>query len=273
METNDNLPYDLRRTSWVLSLAMIVVALLLALFLVTRPAKAKTPVTGAGTPVSTAKMLETAMRDSRKSSWGAVSRYEELAQLFVKNATRWGVDPVLVACVTMAESRFHVKAPPLYRDKCTFRLVGCDRPGPCNGRYVKRCKRVQVNRAEAGMMQVLWFDKSTERGYKECTGHRLTGSRTVRQAKLSPPKVAICVGTYELAKWKQWATKGGYGRIPRWRRMKIRGKASTSFFNRYPELRSLVWVRWYNWGSNKWVGNGYARVVLSCVRRFRAKMN
>jgi len=223
--------------------------------------------------------LSSAMKADARPSWGPAKHYDRFARLFVENGRRWGVDPVLVACIAYAESRYHIKPPRLWVTRCKTRLVGCDRPGPCNPRRVKTCKPVHLNTEEAGMMQVLWHDRSTREGYRLCTGRKLTGKRTVRQDKLSAPEVSVCVGAYELARWKRWAYRGGYGRIRCGRRGGVcrnrltpRRKRNRAFFTRHPDLAGIFWSSFYNWGSNKWVGNGYARKVAWCYRRYTKRI-
>jgi hypothetical protein len=219
-----------------------------------------------------AKEMLRVMRTHPGKTKGDVKRYPEFAAHFVTYGRRWKVDPIIVACVAYIESGFKAKPPTLWKTKCIDRLVGnCGRrPGPCYPQWKKVCRRVKRSAGEAGMLQTLWYDKSTREGYKLCTGKKLKGTKAKKKRLLSPPKVAICVGAYELSKWKRWATKGGYGRIRRSQRMTPKSKRNVSFFKRNPSLRKHFWVSFHNWGSNKWVGNGYPRAVLSCFKRFRA---
>lgn len=226
-----------------------------------------------------AKELLCAMRTHPGKTKGDVHRYPEFARLFVKNGRRWGIDPAIVACVAYIESGFRARPRPVWTKKCRTKLVGsCTRrPGPCYPRYKKICKRVRRDAGEAGILQTLWYDKSTRVGYKLCTGKKLFAkcgrSRKTRRScakkRLSLLKVAVCVGSYELSKWKRWATKGGYGRIKRRHRMKPRAKRNVAFFKRHPKLLKFFWVARFNWGSNKWIGNGYPRAVLYCYKRLK----
>lgn len=126
------------------------------------------------TPVRNAGRLAMAMIESRKANWGPVVNYQRYARLFVVNGRRWKVDPVIVACVAYAESRYHVEAARLYRTRCKSVKVGCsDKPGPCRWlpdamRWRKTCKRVWINTAETGMMQVLYHSKNAFWGYGHC---------------------------------------------------------------------------------------------------------
>lgn len=224
--------------------------------------------------------IAAAMKSHRRANWGNARHYDKYARLFVRHGRRWGIDPVLVACVAMAESRYKKRPPPLYRQKCQVKMFGCHNPGPCYPHWRKVCRKVKVNVAEAGMMQVLYHDGSTRQGYKACTGLKLLGSKAEKQRKLRPLDVAICVGTYELSKWKKWATKGGYGRIKCGkkngrcsRRMTPKKLANISFFQRYPKLKQLFWVSFYNWGSNRWKGNSYPRKVLWCYQSYQKKIS
>ncbi len=245
----------------------------------------------------TSEDLLCAMNTHPGKTKGDVHRYQEFARLFVKNGRRWGVDPVIVACVAYIESGFRARPRPVWKTKCREKLVGsCTRrPGPCYPRYKKICRKVRLDAGESGILQSLWYDKSTRIGYKLCTGKKLFAkcgrSRKARRScakkRLSPPKIAVCVGTYELSKWKRWAYKGGHGRIPCWRykrwkrktprkgwrwcpiRMKPQRKRNVRFFKRNPGLRQFFWVSFMNWGSNKWVGNGYPRAVLYCYKRLK----
>jgi hypothetical protein len=226
-----------------------------------------------------------------KRSYGRKGNFARYAALFVKYGRQWKVDPVIVACVAFAESRFRAEPPKLMRTVCRQKLYGCRNPGPCYRHgWKKVCKEKWINTAEAGMMQVLWYDGSTRAGYKACTGKKLFGWRWARekrkriaQARLSVPKVAICVGSYELSKWKKWALYGGYGKIrcksrhykPKpgaircHKRMKPRHKWNVKFFAKYRGLRKHFWVSFYNWGSNSWKGNFYPRRVLYCYRQYK----
>ncbi len=252
-----------------LAMLGILLLLLAALCMLGESAKAKPPLkqdkpaATVRAPVQyTATEISSAMRASWKPSWGDKAKYYGYAKLFVKNAGRWGVSPLVVACVAYAESRYHATPPKLMRERCRTKLVGCNQPGPCWPRYKRICKRVQINTAEAGMMQVLFYDRSTKVGYKKCTGRKLTGRRAARKRKLSSPEVAICVGTYELSKWKRWVGK-------RKRRQRPRAKANKAFFRRHPKLLQYFWTGRYNWGSNRWVGNSYPRVIALCVQRYQ----
>lgn len=219
------------------------------------------------------------MRDHRKTNWGKAKHYDKYARLFVRHGRRWGVDPILVACVAMAESRYRRRPPALYRQKCINKMIGCSRPGPCYPRWKKICRKVKVNVAEVGMMQVLYYDKSTHLGYKFCTGKKLIGNKEQKQRNLRPFDIAICVGSYELSRWKKWALYGGYGRIRCVKkdgicskRMTPKYPANVSFFQRYPKLRRFFWVSYYNWGSNRWKGNSYPRKVLWCYQSYERKI-
>lgn len=235
------------------------------------------------------------MKSKWKRSKGHHSTYGRLAKLFVKNGRRWKVDPVLIACVAAAESRFRLNPPKLMAKVCREQQVGCSKPGPCwRHRWKTVCKRKQINVAESGMMQVLWYDRSTREGYKQCTGKKLFSWRwgrakrkRIAQKTLSKPEVGICVGSYELSKWKKWALYGGYGKIrcknrsykPKagaircHKRMKPRAKRNVRFFAKYPLLRPLFWVSFYNWGSNAWKGNHYPRRVLYCYHQYKQAIN
>jgi len=232
--------------------------------------------------------IATVMKSKWKRSWGSKSNFDHYAQLFVQYGRKWHVDPLIVACVTYAESRFRVKPPRLMATRCKTKLVGCSRPGPCyRTRWVKTSKRVQINTAEAGMMQVLWYDRSTREGYQKCTGkklfrgrHHRAQRRKLAQRRLSVPRVAVCVGTYELSRWRRWALWGGYGRIRCGRaskntaykctnRMRPRKKRNIRFFAKYPSLKPHFWTVFYNWGSNTWKGNHYPRRVLYCYHQYR----
>lgn len=282
---------------WAFALLIVLMVILFTLATAGSYAKASPPVQGAKAVVvdNKAEDLAAVMTWARKHGkhrWGKSARYLEYAKLFVKNGRRWKVDPLLVACVAFAESRFRVTAPPLYLNRCKTVLQGCNRPGPCHKRvrWKKVCKRTHVNTEEAGMMQVLWYDGSTRKGYAKCTGKKLVRrarTRTLARARahkqLMPPKVAICVGTYEMSQWKRWAYVGGYGRIrchtrksrgSRYcaNRLKPRKKRNVSFFKKHPQLKRHFWVSFYNWGSNNWAGNFYPRFVLGCYKRFKDRM-
>ena len=230
---------------------------------------------GASTPgaVEPGK-LATAMADSRKANWGPEMHYQEYARLFVTNGRRWKVDPVIVACVAYAESRYHVQAARLYRKRCRTIRVGCpDRPGPClwlpdDKRWKTTCKRVWINTAETGMMQVLYHGKNAYWGYKHCTGKTLTGTRRQKKALLKPPAVSICVGAYILGKLKKWASKRPW-------KMRPRSVKSKAFFAT-AVMRQHFWTAFYNWGTAGWATkapfNGYPRVIAGCWRRYTNAM-
>lgn len=205
--------------------------------------------------------LATAMTDARKANWGPAKNYPEYARLFVTNGRRWKVDPVIVACVAYAESRYHVEAPKLVREKCTITYRGCDKPGPCpRTKIVKTCRKQWVNNQEAGMMQVDNRQRFVRVGYKACTGRRLTGGRAERIRKLRPPAVAICVGSYALSVFKAIAKR---------RRFKPKLPRNVRFFTvSWPGLLRHFWVSFYNWGPNKRRHNGYPRVIAGCWRRY-----
>jgi hypothetical protein len=223
-----------------------------------------------------------AMRTHWRPHWAKRLHYDRYARLFVKNARRWKVDPVLVACVAYAESRYQPR-PVMWAKRCKW-ISGasrCNKPGPCyrfDWKYKKVCKSVKVNKDESGMMQVLYYDGSTRKGYKLCTGKRLRGKRGQRRRALMPVKVSICVGTYELAKWKKWARYGGWGRIRCRRRghrtkycplrLQPRAKRNRAFFTKWPKLKRHFWVAFYNWGSNFWKGNFYPRYIAGCYHRY-----
>lgn len=278
---------------WAFALLVLLMVVLFTLATAGAIAKATPPAQGVKDTASDtqAKDLAAVMtwaRTKGKHRWGKAARYTEYAKLFVENGRRWGVDPLLVACVAFAESRFRVKAPPLYATRCETKLIGCSKPGPCHRvRWEKTCKKVQLNTEEAGMMQVLWYDGSTADGYMKCTGKKLmkrARTRTLARAKahkqLVPVKVAICVGAYEMSRWKKWALHGGYGRI-RCNKRRTRGnkycinrlrpknKRNVKFFKNHPNLRKHFWISFYNWGSNNWAGNFYPRFVLGCYKRFK----
>ena len=212
----------------------------------------------------TAAEIADAMTKRWKPSWGRQEKFPGYARLFVKYGRRWKVDPVLVAAVAYTESRYR-ENPKLFRMKCTFSVPTCSKPGPCyrfNWKWKKTCKKVLVNQAEAGMMQVLYYDRSTHEGYKKCTGKRLRGRKEKKKRLLRPVNVAVCVGTYELAKWKTWATVGGYGKVRKRWRMRPKFKRDVAFYRQYPRLKKFFWVTWYNAGSNVFKNNGYSRKVL-----------
>jgi hypothetical protein len=218
------------------------------------------------------------------------SKYGEFARHFVAYGRRWKVDPLLIACVARIESGYKATPHARWSTSCTTSRGACVKGiSPCLPIYQTLCKRVRITAGEAGMMQVLWYDRSTRAGYKLCTGQKLLvrGSRAQRvreaRAKLNVPKVAICVGAYELGKWRSWAMKGGHGLIRckrYWQkpkgeikcplRMRPRTKWNVQFFRRNRDLRPHFWVSFYNWGSNKWVGNAYPRAVLTCYKRYSA---
>jgi hypothetical protein len=218
---------------------------------------------------------------TRRGEWGPADRYGEWAGHFVTQGLKWGVSPVIVACVAYAESRYHATPPTLWKHVCTNVYVDprCSAPGPCNPEQVRKCRPVRANVAESGMMQVLWNDASTRIGYHACTGKQLSRNKTEAQAILGNPEVGICVGAYELSKWQRWGTVGGFGlikcRLPGQRgvgcpnRMTPRDAISVDFFKFHPELLRFHWVAFYNWGSNRWRGNGYPRHVLWCYKRYK----
>ncbi len=213
----------------------------------------------ASTPVRNPGMLATAMHDSRKADWGPAMHYQRYARLFVTNGNRWGVDPVIVACIAYAESRYHVEAPKLYRKVCKTTYKGCDRPGPCRTKHTVKCRRQWVNNQEAGMMQVDNRQRFARVGYKLCTGKALTGGRRARMKKLRPPAVAICVGAYALSVFKAIAKR---------RRFKPKLPRNVRHFNNWPGLRWHFWTAMYNWGPSKRRRNGYPRVIAGCWRRY-----
>lgn len=210
-------------------------------------------------PTVTAGKIATAMADSRKANWGPAMHYQEYARLFVANGRRWGIDPVIVACVAYAESRYHVQAPKLMRKRCKVTYKGCDRPGPCRTVHTQDCPIIWVNNQEAGMMQVDNRQRFARVGFKHCTGLKLTGGRVERMRKLRPPAVAICVGAYALSVFKAIAKRVRYKpKLPRNRR----------FFTNWPGLRRHFWVAMYNFGPSKRRRNGYPRVIAGCWRRY-----
>jgi hypothetical protein len=228
-----------------------------------------------------ATKLAIAMKKARKRHWGPVKEYPKLAKLFVKYGKRWKIDPILVAAVAYTESRYQLR-PKMYAKRCQWKGNYCNKPGPCykfNWKYTKICKTVLVNKDESGMMQVLYYDKSTRQGYYKCTGKRLTGTRKQRREKLSPVDVSICVGTYELAKWKKWTYYGGWGTIKCRKRgmrtkycplrLKPRKEKNIKFFTKYPRLKRHFWISFYNWGSNRWKGNFYPRFVLWMYMKYK----
>jgi len=242
-----------------------------------------------------AKDLAVAMKTGRTK--GDVKRHLDYARYFIKYGSKWGVDPLLLAAVGYTESGFRAKPLNRYGSRCGMVNTRRCGPGPCPPRWERVCKRYRITAGEVGLMQVLWYDKSTRVGYKLCTGKDLLTKRQWQRLKrdkkesiiakifIRRPDIAICVGAYELSKWKQWAYKGGNGSIACWRykrwrrnkplsgwkwcplRMTPRREHNVRFFKRYPELRRHFWVSFHNWGSNKWAGNWYPSAVLRTYKR------
>jgi len=184
-------------------------------------------------------------------------KFQRYADLFVKNATLWKVNPILVSCVAYTESTYK-ENPNTYVKRCGGIHPLCGkRPGPCPELPVTSCRMVQINKAEEGMMQVLFYDTSTKVCYKMCTGKRYT-----KRALLRPPHVAICVGTCEMAKWRAW-----HKRANRWGKYNPKKLYHKKFFWSNKHLLKYYYIAFYNWGPRN-VGNIYPLKVLRCYRKY-----
>lgn len=174
-----------------------------------------------------------------------------LAKLLIKNSKRWNLNPGLVACVVWRESSYRWR--PRKIKRCKTKIEG--------NKAVKVCRI--LNAPEVGIMQILPHDTSTKRGWRLCTGKkRLWRTRS----QLRKPKVNVCIGTYELSKWKEWAHKKGkwWRPVLSWHRR---------FYRKNPKLKRYHWVASYNWGPRRIPRFSFKRRypvnVLKCFKNYR----
>ena len=176
-------------------------------------------------------------------------RLRRLARLFIQNGERWELDPGLVACVAYKESTYRIRPRKIRR--CRTKIQ--------NGSAVQICGI--INAPEVGVMQILPHDRSTRVGWRLCTGRK----RWRRRADLRRPVVNVCIGTYELHKWRKWTIKRGHWWRPlhRWHKR---------FYRKNPELRPFHWVASSNWGPRRRprfkFKIGYPVRVFRCYRDF-----
>ncbi|MCK5019355.1 MAG: hypothetical protein KAS32_20005 [Candidatus Peribacteraceae bacterium] len=203
--------------------------------------------------------LATVMFEKVNRKWDKRSykKFKDYAKLFIENGKRWKVDPVLASCVGLIESRYTEKL--ILRKKICVTGYYCDSVGKCSFR--DKCVRVRVNTNDEGMMQVLWIDRSTKVGFKKCTGKKLKDRKQLHKANPN-----ICIGIYEMAKWKEWKQRTRQNR-----RLKPISKWNRYFFIRNPLLRKFYYIGFYNWGPRH-IGNAYPRMVLLCYQRYMKRL-